>query len=598
MQPDSETQQPETERASADAQPEKSRLARWRKRVFALSLIAGVLILVLLGTVEVTSQPRFCGSCHNMEKYYNSWKTSSHKTVPCVECHIPPGIRGEFRKKFEALSMVTSYFTGTYGTNPWTEIDDASCLRCHERRLLAGREVFHNVLFNHTPHLTETRRGMKLRCTSCHSQIVQGAHIAVTESTCFLCHFKGQKFNDATGRCTLCHQIPDKVITKANLSFDHSDVKRFNMQCVSCHSQVIRGEGDVPKQRCVSCHSETERLQRYGDEEFLHEKHVSDHKIECLNCHNEIQHKTAAPFETMSTSCSTCHRDGHSAARDLYAGIGGKGVAPEPSTMYQAGIRCEACHMLPPIGGQMKAMGASEASCMSCHGPRYNDILGRWKTLVSGTLAGVKAEFDRTRTQLALPTHDAGPLADAWNNIDLVERGHGAHNVEYSLALLDASHNMINQAREQRGLAALSPTWPVAPYQSTCFRCHRGIETQQGRFAGKEFIHKPHVIDAGFECATCHRPHEEKPKGEVVRFGAEGCANCHHAREQQQPQACLRCHSDVLGRKVKFQTKEFDHSFHFKDLSQKCADCHLWGGGIKRSPNMNTCATCHPDGFK
>ena len=44
--------------------------------------------------------------------------------LACVDCHIPPGITSEFRKKYEALSMVVKYFTGTYSTNPWTEIDD------------------------------------------------------------------------------------------------------------------------------------------------------------------------------------------------------------------------------------------------------------------------------------------------------------------------------------------------------------------------------------------------------------------------------------------------------------------------------------------
>src|SRR3990167_8631675 len=106
-----------------------------------------------------------------MNPYYESWKQSSHKNIACVECHIPPGMTAELSKKYEALSMVARYFTGTYGTNPWTEIDDAACLRCHERRLLSGRELFGDVLFDHAAHLSAMRRGKRLRCTSCHSQI-------------------------------------------------------------------------------------------------------------------------------------------------------------------------------------------------------------------------------------------------------------------------------------------------------------------------------------------------------------------------------------------------------------------------------------------
>ncbi len=570
---------------------------RWRKLVFVFSWFIGILVLTSFVGMEVTSKPQFCGSCHIMEPYYNSWKASSHKNVACVECHIPPGVTSELRKKYEALSMVTSYFTGTYGTNPWTEVDDASCLRCHERRLLAGKEVFHNVLFNHTPHLTEMRRGKKLRCTSCHSQIVQGSHITVTESNCFLCHFKGQELNQGTGRCTLCHEVPDKIITKANLSFDHGDVKRFNMQCFSCHSEVNQGQGEVPQQRCLTCHNDQARLGRYGETEFLHQKHITDHKVECLNCHMEIQHKTTRALEAVSTSCNTCHRDGHSAARDVYAGIGGKGIAPMPSPMYQAGIHCEACHVLPQIKSSDQAMKPNEVSCMSCHGPRYNKILGRWKALVGERLSALKSEWNQARQQTGQQQHEQGPLADAWANIELVEKGGGTHNVEYSLALMNVSHDMIREAMQQSGFTPMAKRWSEPPFESSCFRCHRGIEIQTGSFSGMNFLHKPH-LNSGFECATCHRPHEEKPAKEVVRFGREGCANCHHAREQQTPSSCLRCHSDLLGRKVRYRTKMFDHSFHFKDLSQKCSDCHLSGGTISRAPTLKTCATCHPEGIK
>lgn len=178
-------------------------------RLPVLALAAGLILglgLVAMGTaVEVSSRPEFCGSCHVMTPYYESWKGSSHHNVDCVDCHIPPGVTAEIRKKYEALSMVASYFTGTYGTNPWAEIDDAACLRCHERRLLSGKELFGDVLFDHAAHLAGMRRGKTLRCTSCHSQIVQGSHIAVTSSTCILCHFKGQASGSGTARCTLCH---------------------------------------------------------------------------------------------------------------------------------------------------------------------------------------------------------------------------------------------------------------------------------------------------------------------------------------------------------------------------------------------------------
>src|SRR5262245_47810405 len=88
----------------------------WRSLAFAGSLLLAVAILFTFASFEVTSNPKFCGSCHIMKPYYRSWSTSSHNQIKCVECHIPPGITSELRKKYEALSMVARYFTGTYGT--------------------------------------------------------------------------------------------------------------------------------------------------------------------------------------------------------------------------------------------------------------------------------------------------------------------------------------------------------------------------------------------------------------------------------------------------------------------------------------------------
>ena len=55
-------------------------------------------------------------------------------------------------------------------------------------RLVLVGQFLGFIPFDHTPHLTESRKGIRLRCTSCHSQVMVGSHIAVTPSTCALCH--------------------------------------------------------------------------------------------------------------------------------------------------------------------------------------------------------------------------------------------------------------------------------------------------------------------------------------------------------------------------------------------------------------------------
>jgi nitrate/TMAO reductase-like tetraheme cytochrome c subunit len=563
-------------------------LKKVRFRVVGLSaaMALGIVIVATGTAMEVSSRPSFCGSCHIMAPYYESWKHSSHKNIACVECHIPPGVTAELRKKYEALSMVARYFTGTYSTNPWTEIDDAACLRCHERRLLAGKELFGDVLFDHSAHLAGMRRGKTLRCTSCHSQIVQGSHIAVTASTCVLCHFKGQTSGAGTARCTLCHLIPDKVIRRANLTFNHADVGRYGMQCTSCHARPAGSDGTVPKERCVTCHNEPARLEAYGNTELLHQKHVTEHKVDCLHCHLEIQHVGEPRLTAAATACGTCHEQGHSPQMTLYTGVGGRGVEAMPDPMFLAGVRCEGCHLdIPGHSGATRK--ASEISCMSCHGPSYLRIYRHWKTTVAQRTATVERQFAETAARTGA---DAGALQEARFNLDLVKRANGIHNVRYAYALLRQSHEDLNRVRASRGIPALPSPWQAPPYDSPCLSCHDGIDAQSGSIFGREFRHEPHLLKSKLDCQKCHRPHEERAKGEIVRFDESGCESCHHSRPETD---CLACHAEIRKKTLKVSRGDFSHALHIDDAGQTCTDCHELAAGKPPRIKEETCTGCH-----
>jgi predicted CXXCH cytochrome family protein len=587
---------------------------------FGASLALGLGLVALVFAVQVSSTPTFCGSCHIMKPYYASWKQSKHSKIACVECHISPGITAEVRKKWEAVSMVAKYFTGTYGTNPWAEVDDAACLRCHERRLLEGKELFHDVIFDHTPHLTETRRGLRLRCTSCHSQIVQGSHISVTPSTCALCHFKGQKTNEGTGACRTCHEVPERVVTATGVAFDHSQVGRLDMNCTLCHAGAVRGEGNVPRERCLTCHNQAERLERFREPDFLHAKHVTEHKVDCMNCHLQIEHgRLPAPVAADSTAggrspghaasggaCEGCHGSGHSPQRDLYSGVGGRGVPRMPSPMFSAGVNCEGCHnpaLADSRPGEVAAASfegaagihtvrASAVSCMSCHGPGYKRIYESWQRALGARTSALRGQLDATSRAMGV----SGPPAwdDARTNFLLVERGRGVHNVNFAFALLDKSHEQMNEARRAKGLGPLNLPWMQTGGGSNCLVCHIGIEAQSGMFGSRHFSHQPHVARARLDCAECHRPHEQRAPGEVVKFGPAGCLPCHHRGPAASEAACRKCHGDVRTRTITSFRGEFSHAAHLEQ-GLGCSNCHGAAGGSDPRPPKAVCAQCHAE---
>ena len=138
---------------------------------------------------------------------------------------------------------------------------------------------------------------MKLRCTSCHAQLVQGTHLTVHETNCFICHYfkagaKGEEdcLSCAVGGCTSCHIEPKGDINVKGWNFNH---RKYIARGVACESATQHSSRGCPRSR-----REVRRVpQRTGSSnhqissERLHKNHVTDHKIECSSCHTALRHE-------------------------------------------------------------------------------------------------------------------------------------------------------------------------------------------------------------------------------------------------------------------------------------------------------------------
>ena len=433
---------------------------------------------------EYSMQPAFCRSCHIMQPYYQAWHTSTHKDVPCTDCHFEPGVQKTLYGKFQASAQAVKYITNTYGSKPHAEIRDTSCMRagCHEKRLLEGKvdwtvqterggEV--TIHFDHTPHLTMERRGKTLRCVSCHSQIVQGRHIVVTTDTCFLCHFKGLKHgrDDQTiGTCKGCHDAPRQTIRLAVGEFQHSDYTDRGVKCENCHADTVRGDGAVPRQVCWNCHNQTAQVDKYGEPVVLHQAHVTDHKVECSGCHVQIEHSLVAGareeqmpgarFATDSGTCGLCHEQTHNGPREMYQGTGGRGVADMPSPMARSRVNCIACHMAKENEARSadvigQTFVATQDRCDYCHGDKHKGELAGWKTDMEALLTKAEAALLETKTAAAKATLGAEAalqaqraIDDAEYNVRFVRLAHGVHNMDYATALLNEALKRCGAAQE------------------------------------------------------------------------------------------------------------------------------------------------------
>lgn len=571
-----------------------------RKKIIILGAIAGVFVLFLV-SAEFTSRSKFCSTCHYMKPFYQSWKTSSHGDIECQVCHYPPGLRSKLRAKVEGLLQVGRYWTKLYlKSKPWAEIPDEACLRegCHDKRVLEGQAKFNKVVFDHKVHFEDLRRGKQLRCTSCHSQIIQGEHITVTESSCFICHFKESDHFPQIGECSHCHKKEDLVAEKTS-RYNHTFVYDNGFKCDKCHNQVIVGDGAVPLENCYKCHWETDRLERYEETDLMHATHISSHKIECNLCHLEIQHKIVRDIETIA-DCRTCHTGFHEAQKILYAGRGGKGVPhATPNIMFEKGLNCKGCHIFHEESGgtllKSDTLISREKACESCHGTGYGKILRLWESAAEKRLTRMKAVLETARKEVlrsGVPRKDEARrvLEEAVFNIDIVEKGKSVHNMAYSQELLQASFTKIEEALQLVGSSFKPERFltesSLIPAQ--CSSCHAGIEEISSEIYGLMFPHKNHVHGQKMNCGACHS--NERKHGEFIG-SKNGCASCHH---QETSRDCGRCHK--LQQTI-YAGGALNGMNAPQDIMAEggvgCADCHLDAEKKVVRSDAAKCADCH-----
>ncbi|RMH72620.1 MAG: hypothetical protein D6675_04295 [Gemmatimonadetes bacterium] len=580
----------------------------WKK--IGLISGAGLVLFVLLfaGSVHYTSKPSFCRTCHYMESFYQSWKESSHSNVTCTDCHYPPGLKYKLRGKMEGLVQVVKYTTHAYRkSKPWAEIPDESCLRsgCHQRQLLEGKgeEEFKGVHFSHKPHLTQLRRGKKLRCTSCHSQIVQGSHMVVTENTCFVCHFKkGEKYEEHS-ECRLCHTDARMLANSqaGTLRYDHTMVIENKMNCQECHSETISGDGAVLKEQCFVCHFENERLARFNDTDFLHKTHITDHKVECFQCHLPIEHKISHRDIEAVSDCKTCHEHTHVPQKDLLAGIGGKGVESKPNPMFEIGLNCRGCHILHGYSTnelEEVTYKADPQACEKCHGKGFGNLMKQWETITEAKINRLEKWYQTVRTKTRTgdrQTEIDELLAAAEFNIDLVKQGKSVHNVSYADALLNTAYDNMSTALQLAGStyqlpASFKETSQKVP--SDCAACHASLPVNEVNIWGISFSHERHVVKHDLPCQKCHS--NMRQHGELI-LNRKKCLNCHH--QEQKEKTCKDCHEEADAFFYGTTTLVADAEPDLMAEVLDCYSCHSGKGGKIVRPSGQTCIDCHDDGY-
>ena len=556
-----------------------------------LSFVFLSFVVIVVGLFKVSETPFFCGLCHNMKTYVESWKASSHRNVDCIKCHYKPGFVNHLKGKWQDGQLSLAYFiTGKSPTRPHAEIDDASCLQsgCHKRADLKDGMVFKNVLFSHPRHIEQMRRQMQLRCTTCHSQIVQGTHMTVTDVECFICHFykSGESTSLPTG-CKTCHFEARGDITVDNaFVFNHKRYIDRGIQCSRCHTNVISGDGHIPDFACLQCHNKREILEARYTAEFLHRKHVTDHKVECFTCHSPIKHQiTGLHYKGQpSETCSGCHGAGeHLFEVSMYLGKGARLVGMRPNRMAIINMDCDVCHRK----GSESGPGAM---CRDCHGDLTDGMAARWKKIVKERQEELRVRIAEA-SEVAEKRPDRGiarAIGDAEYNYAFIKKSNGVHNIVYTVEVIEAAKKALQAALVGKGQNA--PGLGGGTGEVSCLAlCHGGIADKLVSFGSVSFPHAVHM-EGEDGCARCHSPYAQHGQTRLA-----GCSDCHHGTGMGRVR-CSDCHR---AEEAMFQGKGVKGIADTPDAmwgKVTCVQCHagVRRGKAETTPTLKAgCAGCH-----
>ncbi len=441
------------------------RRLNWPGRILVVTAGAGAFSVA---AIEVTGQPGFCNSCHVMHPYYDSWTTSGHDEVNCLDCHLQPGFTGYIKGKINGLAQAIDCAVGRVGTKPNATIADASCLRseCHSAEELATETIdYGGVRFTHGKHMDKTVGGIKITCGTCHSHFEGQEHFTVNKNVCFTCHFLGKDTDRGrlvqTG-CQSCHKVPAEVIRRGFVKIDHSEFVSYEASCEeSCHKPEVELVGRVEETVCLDCHSFRKEADANSIE--LHASHANGHKVECFACHGDMAHgRTEVESISAMMDCRSCHSDTHQVQQTIYGTqhpIQPHSTDRVLSPMFLTHVECTGCHIerTARTTGTLDSFGtvarATPTACDKCHEAGTGDqYVPFWQKRIkalyeqvekrvkeSEALANAETNTERAqelrrRVQQARSILDSVRYDGSW----------GVHNFKYTETLLLEADKIVS----------------------------------------------------------------------------------------------------------------------------------------------------------
>jgi nitrate/TMAO reductase-like tetraheme cytochrome c subunit len=305
----------------------KETFADPKRRVKAVLIGGAVLLAVpifLSISLTVASNPAFCGGlCHDQQPEYQSWRDSSHSSVPCYACHMksqnPIGFFME-KAKDGAIGGLKEFVTGVeYPINKDSEVGltlpKETCERCHNMstRYITPRAVFSKKMTGkdtktekkfHTKHLD-----LGITCAVCHNRVAHNEYAKEEERAgdkrkqeIFELFEEYKEENEETGK-KIPHEY-ENFLDMKGCTRCHTSAKNRNEEVLKLFPQVE--EANPPKE-CTTCHDADWEGMPVGHGETWGIEHGAVAKKDfgyCMKCHDEGKKFATKEGEKY---CVLCH---------------------------------------------------------------------------------------------------------------------------------------------------------------------------------------------------------------------------------------------------------------------------------------------------
>lgn len=486
-----------------DAPVTSTRAGFWKR--WSVRAGIGLVVMLLLGAALVgvaehrTAQPDFCGSCHIMDAYYESWQADMHGSkldVACVECHYAPGERTTINAKLRGLSQVASYFSGRYGaTRPRAHVSNDSCMtaKCHGDMQFMDKVIqIDSVRFTHASHLridTQAQESVQKEL----AELGTTLRDAVGEE-------RLQQLEAAANESGPHDARVDKLVRLAAGSpLSRADLEKYSQ----LHHRRIR-VAQLADLQCTNCHSYGSEMNQVGDVAPTH--HFSVNTTSCYTCHFNNE-----GFNTGTNSCLMCHTQLSAEEiivhEELTQAEGEKLQSPELSTKT--------------VKMNHQQILERKVDCKSCH-------------------ADVAMEDSLVTRRDCERCHDTPKYFEGWKEpftLDLVAHYHKVHIPGQRAKCLDCHSEIHHQLirEEDAGQGAF-----LTSVMSNCTQCHPNHHREQLsllRGEGGTAVPKstPNLMfGSRTNCFGCHTDMSaDELVGDVSRATLNGCLACHGDRHAE-----------------------------------------------------------------